>query len=127
MRKKMFVLGLLVGAGIFLSACYKNRTVLQETEVTKAVTFSNDILPMFSSSCNMSGCHKEGAIAPDLSAQNAYNSLVNGNYIDKDSPESSLIYLKMSGKKGNPMPVTGVNYDYTALILAWIKQGAENN
>jgi hypothetical protein len=33
----------------------------------------------------------------------------------------------MTGKKSTPMPPTGINKDYNALMLAWIKQGAQNN
>jgi hypothetical protein len=50
-----------------------------------------------------------------------------GNYFDKTTPENSTIYIKMTGKKGTVMPVSGMNKDYNALILAWIKQGAKNN
>jgi hypothetical protein len=127
MRKIKLMSALLVTTCIILSACYKNRTVLIEPEVTRTVTFSKDIIPIFNTSCNMSGCHNAGGIVPDLSQQNAYNALINGNFIDKTTAEKSVLYLKMSGNKGTPMPVSGVNYDYAAMILAWIKQGAENN
>ena len=68
-----------------------------------------------------------GAQAPNLSEANAFSALTTGNYFDKNAPESSILYLKMTGKRGTPMPVSGVNKDYAALVLAWIKQGAGNN
>lgn len=115
-------------AGVIISGCYKNKTVvLDAPAITRTVTFSQDILPIFNKSCNLSGCHSAGGQTPNLSPSNAYNSLIIGNYINKADPENSFLYLKMTGKKGTVMPVGGMNKDYNALILAWIKQGANNN
>ena len=116
-------------AVLVLTGCYKDKTVIFDTgdEITRTVIFTNDIIPMFNSSCNGSGCHNAGGKAPDLTAANAYNALMSGNYINISDPQNSELYLWMTGKKGTPMPVSGVNKDYNALILAWIKQGAQNN
>jgi hypothetical protein len=118
-----------VAAIALLAGCYKDQTVVSDTgaEITRTVTFSGDIIPIFNSSCNMSGCHSSGGKAPDLTASKAYNSLTNGGYINTETPEKSELYLWMTGKKGTPMPTSGINKDYNALVLAWIKQGAINN
>ncbi|MFZ4769122.1 MAG: hypothetical protein ACOYLO_03000 [Ferruginibacter sp.] len=126
------ILGIILISGtliFLLSGCYKDKTVIFDTgaEITRPVTFSNDIIPMFSKSCALSGCHTSGGKSPDLSAANAYNSLKVGNYFNTTNPSGSVIYLWMSGKKSTPMPVGGINKDYNALMLAWIKQGANNN
>ncbi len=126
------ILGIILISGtliFLLSGCYKDKTVIFDTgtEITRPVTFSNDIIPMFSKSCALSGCHTTGGKSPDLSAANAYNSLKVGNYFNTTNPSGSVIYLWMSGKKSTPMPVGGINKDYNALMLAWIKQGANNN
>jgi hypothetical protein len=127
-NKKITVLAFVAGLVLLMTGCYKDKTVILDVpEITRTVTFSQDIVPIFNSSCSISGCHNKGGQSPDLSADNAFNSLTIGNYIDKNVPENSLIYLKMTGKKGNPMPMSGINKDYNALILAWIKQGANNN
>ena len=119
---------LVVIALALLTGCYKDKTVLFDgPEVTKTVSFSSDIIPIFNSSCNTSGCHSTGGKAPDLTIANAYNSLSNGNYFKTSDPQNSELYLWMTGKKGMPMPVAGINKDYNAIILAWIKQGAQNN
>lgn len=113
---------------LFLASCYKDRTVIAEVpEITRTVSFSQDIIPILNSGCSMSGCHNAGGQVPNLSTTNAFNSLTVGNYIDKNNAANSILYLKMTGKKGIPMPVSGVNKDYNALIYAWIKQGASNN
>jgi hypothetical protein len=114
---------------LLLAGCYKDKTVIFDTgeEITRPVSFSTDIIPILNSSCNTSGCHSPGAKSPDLSAANAYNSLSGGNYLNTGDPINSALYLWMTGKKGVPMPTTGINKDYNALVLAWIKQGAQNN
>ncbi len=112
---------------LLLIGCYKNKTVNFDTgdDITRSVSFTGDIIPIFNSSCNISGCHSSGGKAPDLSISNAYNSLA--GYTNTGDPQSSELYLWMAGKKGTPMPVGGINKDYNALVLAWIKQGAKNN
>jgi hypothetical protein len=123
---KWFLAGLIV---LILTGCYKDKTVIFDTteEITRPVSFASDIIPIFNNNCNTSGCHSNGAKTPDLSAALAYNSLTIGNFVNKDEPQTSLLYLWMTGKKGTPMPVSGINKDFNALVLAWIKQGAQNN
>lgn len=129
MLQKIFIGFLAVFIMLLLVSCYKNKTVYFDTgeEITRTVSFTGDILAIFNSSCNMSGCHSPGGKSPDLTAANAYNSLSNGGYINTSNPQASTLYLWMTGKKGTPMPVSGVNKEYNALVLAWIKQGAINN
>jgi hypothetical protein len=122
---------MLVCAVVFLmSGCYKDKTVIFETateEITRPVTFAGDITPIFNNSCSVSGCHSAGGKTPDLTPGKAFNSLAIGGYINAGDPESSVIYQWLTGKKNTQMPVGGINKDYNALILAWIKQGAQNN
>jgi hypothetical protein len=130
LRNKIVLTALMASAVLWiLAGCYKDKTVISDTgnEITRTVSFANDILPIFNNSCSVSGCHTPGAKSPDLSASNAFNSLVTGNYLNTTNPETSSLYLWMTGKKGTPMPVSGINKDYNALVKAWIKQGANNN
>ena len=114
---------------LLLSGCYKDKTVVFDTgdEITRTVTFTSDIIPIFNSSCNGSGCHNSGGKSPDLTASNAYNALMSGNYINLGDPQNSELYQWITGKRGTPMPVSGIIKDFNARILAWIKQGANNN
>lgn len=127
-HKKIY--GVIAGlSSLLLVSCYKDKTVVFDTgaEITRPVSFATDILPIFNTSCSISGCHVSGAKTPELSATNAYTSLTVGNYFNTTTPESSIIYQWMTGKKSTPMPVGGINKNYNALVLAWIKQGAKNN
>ena len=56
------------------------------------VSFNGEILTIFNAGCNVSGCHGQGGVAPDLSTDNAYNALLNGGYIDLVSPKQSELY-----------------------------------
>jgi hypothetical protein len=129
LNKKIPIASILAsGIIVFLIGCYKDKTVpTRPPEITRTVTFSEDMIPIFNNSCNVSGCHSAGGQVPNLTEANAYNSLTIGNYYDTNNPESSVLYLKVSGQKGTSMPPSGVNQDYAALILAWITQGAKNN
>jgi hypothetical protein len=120
---------ILTGLVLLMAGCYKDKTVYFETgeEITRVVSFANDIVPIFNSSCNISGCHSPGGKAPDLSASNAFNSLSGGGFLSPGDPTSSVLYQWMTGKKGTPMPVSGMNKDYNSLVQAWLKQGANNN
>ncbi|HET9485801.1 MAG TPA: hypothetical protein VFO54_00120 [Chryseosolibacter sp.] len=118
-----------LGFFLIMNACYHDQIIPVEPTVgdVGTVTFASGIIPIFNSSCNVSGCHSPGGQKPNLSSESAFNSLMNGGYIDKATPEKSLVYQWMKGDKGTPMPVSGSNPTYNAKILAWIEQGALNN
>jgi len=131
MTKKRIVLALaMISLAVFLApGCYKSTTVdlSSELEITRDVSYTGDIVPIFEKSCSLSGCHNAGGIAPDLSTANAYNSLINSDYLDLANPENSKLYGFVSGSLTPAMPVSGVDPEIAATILAWIKQGAQNN
>ncbi|MBK8722407.1 MAG: hypothetical protein IPL95_09105 [Saprospiraceae bacterium] len=130
LSKNVMLLALsIILVSYLLSGCYKDKTVVLDTgaEITRPVTFSGDVVPIFNKSCAVSGCHSAGGKSPDLTVTNAYNNLFSGNFINKGDAANSELIKWMTGKKSTPMPVSGINKDYNALVLAWIKQGAENN
>ena len=91
--------------------------------VPDSVKFSANIIPIFTADCAKSGCHVKGVQAPDLSAANAYTSLIFYGYVDTDFPEQSSLYIKITT---GSMKDKVTDTDRT-LILKWIKQGALNN
>jgi hypothetical protein len=115
---------------VTMSGCYKTVTLLEDNTpaVTTAVSFSKDIVPILTASCAKSGCHN-GSVSPNLTSSNALNSLINGNYVNTSTPESSDVYLWLTGKEAAIMPLGGSNNpsNINGLMLAWIKQGAKNN
>lgn len=112
---------------LVLASCNYDQVLEEKIIVTEPVLFSLDITPIFSNSCNTSGCHN-GNVAPDLRPSNAYDELISGGYIDTRNPENSELYLWMKGSQGRlQMPPSGTNAIDNAKILAWIKQGALEN
>lgn len=126
--KFLYLLGLLV-AILAIKACTYDEILPEPPPppIEDTVSFSNDLMPIFNASCNFSPCHSSGGPPPDLTPANGYNALVNGGYIDVDNPQNSELYQWMAGNRAQPMPLSGPNAQYNALVLAWITQGAENN
>ncbi len=106
-----------------LASCTYEEIKPQKVAVPDSVKFSVNILPIFNTSCAKSGCHIKGGTPPDLSPANAYTSLTFFGYVDTDVPESSVIYEKITT---GTMKNNATDQD-RALILQWIKQGAQDN
>ncbi len=106
-----------------VASCTYEEIKPQKVDVPDSVKFSLNIIPIFNTSCNTTGCHNKGGIPPDLSPENAYTSLSFFGYLDTDIPESSIIYEKiLTGSMKN----NATDQD-RSLILKWIKQGAQDN
>lgn len=123
--KKSKIYLLIALLGLVFSACeYDFEAVEVIPPVEGDVSFSASINPIFQNKC--ASCHKVGGVkpVPDLTTDNAYNSINSAKYINTDSPESSLIYTEPS-----PDGTHGGKYSRAeaALVLTWIQQGAQNN
>jgi hypothetical protein len=125
MKEKVYKL--LLWVGIFASgvcaSCTDYVNVKPAVVVPDSVMFSKNIIPIFNTSCNKSGCHSQGGQTPDLTAPNAHTSLIYFGYVDVDVPESSIIYQKITT---GSMKSNATDQD-RALILEWIKEGALDN
>ena len=97
--------------------------------VTKAVSFANDLVPLFNTNCAMAGCHNAGGKQPELTTEKAYSALTIGNYLNVGAPKESEVYQFLTGKKSPQMPMgkSPNPSNINALVLAWITQGAKNN
>jgi hypothetical protein len=117
----------LVILGIFILAACTSKTIVTPTVAPpqKEYKFSVDVLPLFTAHCSMAGCHASGAIPPDLSAANAYQSLISNNLVNTANPSKSGIYTAVApgGSMNSHLP--GTTDQLT--ILYWIQQGAKNN
>lgn len=85
-------------------------------------SFSLEIVPIWEAQ-NCTGCHP-GVNQPDLSADNAYNSITGLGLVVAGDPDASKIYT-------HPAPDGGHYAKYTsaqaALVKYWIEEGAKNN
>ena len=134
-RNIAFGMILVCGIVLFgLNSCQNDVTAIIEPTgsvipADKTVSFAGDIVPIFSKSCSIAGCHASGGKAPDLSDGKAFGSLSSGGYLNIGTPKSSKLYLALTGKGGIAMPVGGASNpsNINNLVLAWIQQGAKNN
>ena len=88
------------------------------------MSFSQKIQPIFVQN-GCVGCHKTGGQMPDLTEGNAYSSINTSRYIDRNSPEESLIYNRPHPSNTGSHPK--MTESQAATLLLWIKQGAQNN
>jgi uncharacterized membrane protein len=93
-----------------------------------SVYFTQQVLPILTSNCAMSGCHnvqshKEGIIL------NNYTNTRNTGGINLGNPTNTKIYRVLSQSGGDrmpPYPMALLPLDQRALILKWIQQGAKD-
>ena len=132
MSKKIIGIDFLVAFAFMLtiSGCTKNTSIIIDNSavVTETVSFTKDLQPILTKTCATVGCHS-GSVSPNLSEAAAYMALTDGKLINTVIPESSDVYLWLTGKRSPAMPLGGANNpsNLNAIMLAWIKQGAKNN
>jgi hypothetical protein len=109
---------------VLLSGCYYDEIAVFEG-LPKNVSLKNDVQAIFNSNCTTSGCHDgEGSHSPSLVPENAYQSLISGQYVNTVEPEKSKIYVELN----SGMPPSGpLNANELKIILGWITEGAKNN
>jgi hypothetical protein len=113
-----------VGAGVGLTGCYKDIITQADPDgPPQVVHFKDDLLPIFTKNCALSGCHATGGHTPDLTPDNAYKSLNNGFYVNTLIPKQSKVYEMINGEMSNyiPSPLD------KRKVYDWIRNGAPNN
>jgi hypothetical protein len=108
------ILSLFVGGLATISTSCKEEEEL-ECESTTTISFSADVEPIFTASCNTSGCHRDGFSAGDFTDFDEIKGKVSGGTL-----KSRLVDRSMPSNK------TLSDSDLQKL-LCWIDQGAENN
>ncbi len=92
------------------------------------ISFKNDLLPIWNDGDYCTACHTTGGQKPDLTPDNAYNSIMgmSGVVVTSDPP-SSLIYLFPSPSNTKDHTWKKYKSGDDAIVLKWIEQGAKNN
>jgi len=107
---------------LFAIGCeYDKREPLDLSTIPAVVSFSTHVEPTFQANCTQ--CHN-GNQPPDLTPENAYFDLTNGNFINIDNPKGSVLYEEIIGNGGM---AEHSNDRQRAIILKWIQQGALDN
>ena len=110
---------------VMISSCEYEFIEPEKVVIPEFISFADDVLPIFSSSCSLSGCHVAGNPILDLSATNAFAQLYAKGLIDLDLPEQSKLYFKLID--GNGTHKGRSTAADQAKILEWIKKGGRNN
>ena len=124
--KKSSIFLILILVSLLINGC-KYDFILPEVvpPITTPPTFATQVVPIFTNANKCTACHKTGGEAPDLTAANAYASIVPG-LVNAAAPAQSLIY-------SFPLATSSTHNwkKYTAseaaIILAWLTDGAKNN
>jgi hypothetical protein len=124
--KKRYIFFISLLFALLTNSCkYDFILPVKVTPITGTVSFSTQVAPIYSTANKCTACHYTGGQSPDLTAANAYVSIV-PNLVNTGAPEQSLIY-------SFPSPATSTHTwkKYTtseaAIVLAWIQQGFKNN
>jgi hypothetical protein len=128
MKLRIVLLFLTGVVAIALTGCYKDviSPGKDPNAPPQAVSFSGDLVPLFTANCATSGCHDAiPAHKPSLTAANAYNAIIGGGFINTVVPTSSIIYGEV--KSGSMPPTGALKSTDVQKILDWIRLGAPNN
>lgn len=125
MKTKIFTVTLFLLCVMAMNGCYYDEVATFEGLPTN-VSFKNDVMPIFNQNCNNTGCHDAaGSHAPSLVIDNAYDALLNGNYVNILDPEKSHIYQVISS--GEMPPSGALDANDQKILLGWIAEGAKEN
>jgi hypothetical protein len=127
MKRLIIYIGLLFGAGLAFESCYKDVNIPPVPPNTEGppqyVSYSQELAPLFNSSCALSGCHLPGGHVPYLNTDVSYNNLVNGGYVNTAVPKESILYIKINSTMQQFIP----NAADRQKVYDWIRNGAPNN
>ena len=118
MTKRLIVILYMVFSLSFIT-CERYTIERPEIDDSVKIDFVTEIIPIFEKDCQL--CHSGGQ-TPVLTTANAYNSIIDGDYVDILNPESSKLYSVLLN--------TGTHSGRTSqgniqIILVWISQGAK--
>jgi len=126
MKKLILFAGLLFIIGACLTGCYKDVIIPSSANTNappQATSYANDIQPIFTANCALSGCHVAGAQTPDLEAGVSYNDLISGGFVNTVIPTQSTLYIMINGEMEVHIPSAADRQK----IYDWIRTGAIDN
>ena len=127
MKKLIIIAGLIVIAGITITGCYTDVIMPQVASdpngPPQAVSYKNDLSPMFATKCALAGCHVSGGHHPYLTPDVSYYQIVNGGYVNTEIPDQSILMIMLRGEMGQYMPSSSDQQK----VYDWIRNGAPNN
>lgn len=110
-----------------LTNCYYDEVLVIEDTTPTAISFANDIQPIFNANCV--SCHPSVSV-PDLTEGNSYTFLTvtDPALVVPNDADGSELYQRILGIGGGVMPPSGsLSKTDIKLIRDWINNGALNN
>ena len=126
MKKYKFISLLLISL-LIMNACEKDYLTPKKVDINFPVSFAENVVPILTEDCATPTCHVSGAQSPNLSASKAYDELTGLGYVDTTNAEESLLFKRIIATIKPMPPATKLSAEEIGYILAWIKQGAQNN
>ncbi|HET9487569.1 MAG TPA: hypothetical protein VFO54_09045 [Chryseosolibacter sp.] len=124
--RRIIIFFSMVVASLTVVSCYYDEVMGDSDELPQNVSFNRDVMAIFNKSCNMAGCHDaDPPQLPSLVQENAYNSLVQGGFVNTTVPSESTLYAVLA--EGNMPPSGALSSREMKIILAWLNEGALNN
>lgn len=126
--KRLFInIGLVIALAFGLTGCYKD-VIKPELAVDpdgppQQVSFSQELAPMFEANCAIAGCHVSGAHKPYLKANESYNQITGGGFVNTNFPKLSILYTAVYGEMAQYLPSSAKKQK----VYDWIRNGAPNN
>lgn len=124
MKRTFIYAGLMLAVILLLNSCYKDVILppVASTKPPQFVSFSNDLQPIFTTNCALSGCHVKGSQTPYLTPDVSYQQLL-GGYVNTVIPDQSEIYIQINSNMEVHIPDAAERQK----IYDWIRNGAPNN
>jgi len=127
MKKVVICAGLVFMVALAFSGCYTD-VIMPAAPVDpngppQAVSYNDELSPMFESKCALSGCHVSGSHKPYLTPDVSYYQLVNGGYVNTSIPDESKLMIMLRGEMSQYMPSSKDQQK----VYDWIRNGAPNN
>jgi len=127
MKKIIIDAGVVFLVAMAFSGCYQD-VIMPEAPVDpngppQAVSYNNELSPMFNTKCGISGCHVSGSHKPYLTSDVSYYQLVNGGYVNTSIPNQSILMIMLRGEMSQYMPSSKDQQK----VYDWIRNGAPNN
>jgi hypothetical protein len=122
MKKLNSILQIAVGLLLIVLITSCEKAYLEPEKSPVDVSYANDMQPFFNAKCI--SCHNGSGIPLNLLENVSYDNLMNGGYIDTNTPKNSKLYVKLL--PGESMEQYANSAERT-MTLSWIEQGAKNN
>jgi hypothetical protein len=107
--------------------CYKDiiipNAAVDPDGPPQAVSFKNELEPMFNTKCALSGCHASGGHHPWMNTGISYKEIVNGGFVNTLIPKQSILYIMINGEMQQYIPSATDRQK----VYDWIRNGAPNN